>query len=145
MLRKLFRMGYEPCKGDCYWSKILPLGDLDVADKAEIEAKLIQMHDPMCGNAAMRYGVDLDEDRQVYVGFFYHFGAVETMTDPSLKGIINQILDCALSHFASEQYQEEIQMYPGLGRDACAYGTNEKLLDFIHRSERTMAEAKAAS
>jgi hypothetical protein len=138
-------MGYEPCKGDCYaYDDVLPLDELNEADKAEIQVKLLQMHNPMCGNAAMRYGVDLDENRQVYIGFFYHFGAIETMSDVTLKGIVNQILDCALAHFATEQYREEIRQHPGLGRDACAYGTDAALMDFVRRSARSMAQAKVA-
>ncbi len=65
-MRKIFRMGYEPCKGDCYaWDDVLPIDDLDPEKRAAVKTKLLDLHRPMCGNAALRYGVDFDEHRRL--------------------------------------------------------------------------------
>jgi len=44
---------------------------------------------------------------------------------------VEQIADCALEHFKSEQFRAEASAAPGLGRDACAYGRDEDLVGFI--------------
>jgi hypothetical protein len=92
----------------------------------------------MCGNAALRYGVDFDEHRRLFIAYFYHYGAVETFCAESMLSVVDELADCALAHFRSDQYQTELGINPGLGRDACAYGTDETLSDFIDRSARSM-------
>lgn len=143
--RKLFRMGYEPCKGDCYMGKVFPITDFSPEEREEIERKLLAIHDPTCGNANVRFGVDLDEARGTFVGVFYHYGAMETVLSESLKGALDGLLDLAVEHFASDQWREELAQDPGLGRDACAYGTNDSLLAFVRRTGRSLDEALRGS
>ena len=84
-MRKIFRMGYEPCKGDRYaYDDVLPVQDLAPGARERVMAKLLEMHAPMCGNEALRYGVDLDEERRLFVGFFYHYGAIETFVSDDM-------------------------------------------------------------
>ena len=143
-MRKIFRMGYEPCKGDCYcYDDVLPIDELNPAHKQAVTQKLLDMHAPMCGNAALRYGVDFDEERQLFLGFFYHYGALETFLGPDMLGVVDAIAESALAHFKSEQFKAEQAAAPGLGRGACAYGSDESLVDFINRSARAMPVAPA--
>jgi len=143
-MRKIFRMGYEPCKGDCYfYDDVLPIDELNPARKQAVTQKLLDMHAPMCGNAALRYGVDLDEERRLFLGFFYHYGAFETFIGPDLLGVVDAIAESALAHFKSEQFKAEQAAAPGLGRGACAYGSDESLVDFINRSARPLHTAPA--
>lgn len=138
-MRKIFRMGYEPCKGDCYaWGDVLPIDDLDPEKRAAVKTKLLDLHRPMCGNAALRYGVDFDEHRRLFIAYFYHYGAVETFCAESMLSVVDELADSALAHFRSEQHQKELSLSSGLGRDACAYGTDEELSSFIDRSARSM-------
>lgn len=143
-MRKIFRMGYEPCKGDCYaHADVLPIDELNPARKQAVTQKLLDMHAPMCGNAALRYGVDLDEERRLFLGFFYHYGALETFIGPDMLGVVDAIAESALAHFKSEQFKAEQAAAPGLGRGACAYGSDESLVDFINRSTRPLHIAPA--
>ncbi len=122
-LRKIFRMGYEPCKGDCYcYDDVLPIDELDSTRKAAVVQKLLDMHAPMCGNEALRYGVDL----------------VETFLGTDMLGVVDQIADSALAHFASEQFAKEAALAPGLGRGVCAYGNDASLVDFIQKTARPL-------
>lgn len=140
MNRKIFRMGYEPCKGDCYaYDEVIPLSDLDPNKRERVTKKLLEMHAPMCGNEALRYGVDFDEERRLFVGFFYHYGTLETFLSTDMLGCVDQIADCALEHFASSQFKIESTGREGLGRSACAYGTDETLVDFINRTARPLS------
>ena len=143
-MRKIFRMGYEPCKGDCYeYDVTLPIDELNTARREATIAKLLEMHAPMCGNEALRYGVDLDEEQKLFVGFFYHYGAIETFLGPDMLGVVDAIAESALAHFKSEQFKVEQGIAPGLGRGACAYGSDESLVDFINRSARSLPVAPA--
>lgn len=141
-MKKIFRMGYEPCKGDCYaYDDVLPLSDLRPMQRERIIKKLLEMHAPMCGNTALRYGVDFDEQRRLFVGFFYHYGAIEVFLDTEMLDCVEQIANCALEHFKSEQYKSESAGREGLGRSACAYGTDDTLVDFIKRTARPLHTA----
>lgn len=139
-MRKIFRMGYEPCKGDCYaYDDVLPIDDMTPERRERTVKKLLKMHAPMCGNEALRYGIDFDEQRRLFIGFFYHYGAVETFLDIDMLACVEQIADCALEHFKSEQFRAEASAAPGLGHDACAYGRDEDLVGFIQRSARSVS------
>lgn len=138
-------MGYEPCKGDCYaYDDVLPVQDLAPGARERVMAKLLEMHAPMCGNEALRYGVDLDEERRLFVGFFYHYGAIETFVSDDMISCVESIADCALEHFKSSQFAEETKISQGLGRSACAYGRDEDLVSFIKRTAREMPRTVAA-
>jgi len=140
MNRKIFRMGYEPCKGDCYcYDDVLPVDDLDPEKRQAMIKKLLEMHAPMCGNEALRYGVDFSEELRLFVGFFYHYGATETFINSSMLSCVEQIANSALSHFASEQFKIESSGREGLGRSACAYGSDETLVDFINKTARPIS------
>ena len=71
-MRKVFRMQYEPCSGQCYTGgddspinkeSFKAIGALKT-DKNRLESfitKLTKAHEPLCGNEEMRLGVDYDE------------------------------------------------------------------------------------
>ena len=139
--RKLLCMTYAPhttapvinaeaCAGDCYaYDDVLRIKaegwTVDLLRK--VMGRLITMHAGICGNQNYRLGIDLDENRGLYVGSFYHFGALETCIDSNIVGVIESLSAITGRYFASDTYKADIARDPGKGRDACAYGEDNAL------------------
>ena len=119
MNRKIFRMGYEPCKGDCYcYDDVLPVDDLDPEKRQAVIKKLLELHAPMCGNEALRYGVDFSEELRLFVGFFYHYGATETFVSSSAGCHNPQVpgdLQARPGLLGVQQVQEPVRVHEGVG------------------------------
>jgi hypothetical protein len=124
----------EECAGDCYaYDDVLKIkGEgWTVSLLQRVMGRLIAMHAGICGNANYRLGIDLDEDRGLYVGTFLHFGALETTIGSTIGGTIENLSDIAGRYFDSEQYQRDLALDPGKGRDACAYGEDRALAGWM--------------
>ncbi len=149
-MRKIFRMQYEPCNGDCYAydpsddtdspddtkdDDQLPLGPLRF-DKPRLKAiidKLVAMHQPLCGNVNLRYGIDLDEENKLFIGSFWHYGKLELFTGKELYILVEQMADYILAFYKTEAYAEESKNDKGLGHDVCHYGEDQDLRRFMIR------------
>ena len=163
-MRKIFRMQYEPCNGQCYaWddddddtstssggggggsdddddrdSDILPLRALrnDPVRLKRVMDKLVAMHQELCGNKNLRYGIDLDEDNHIFIGSFWHYGKLELFTDKNHIALIEKMADFVLPFYQSEAYHEESKHDKGLGHEVCEHGEDDNLLRFIIRSSK---------
>lgn len=157
-MRKIFRMQYEPCSGACYQyddddsssgggggsdtpdieSDILPLRALrfDQVRLKSIMEKLVAMHQELCGNKNIRYGIDLDEDNQIFIGSFWHYGKLELFTDRSHLKLIEKMAEYVLAFYQTEAYHEESKHNKGVGHDVCEHGEDDDLRRFIIRTAK---------
>ena len=152
-MRKIFRMQYEPCNGDCYaWDgdddndsgsdsdgdDTLPLGPLrsDPVRLKRIMDKLVAMHQELCGNVNLRYGIDLDEENKLYIGSFWHYGKLELFTHKNLYVLVEIMADYVLAFYQTDAYKEESKHDKGLGHDVCHYGEDDDLRRFIVRAAK---------
>jgi hypothetical protein len=158
-MRKIFRMQYEPCTGMCYawddsWDKdddddsvpspidpdgdILPLRALknNPEKLKEIIGKLVAMHEELCGNKNLRYGIDLCEDSNLFIGSFWHYGKLELFTDKCHIKLLEKMDEFVLPFYKTEAYKKESKYDKGLGHSVCEHGENDNLIRFIIRSSR---------
>lgn len=147
-MRKIFRMQYEPCNGDCYaydpsddndsddnGDDQLPLDPLrhDLPRLKRIMDKLVAMHEPLCGNVNLRYGIDLCETNKVFIGSFWHYGKLELFTGKDLYILVEEMADYILAFYKTEAYAEESKNDKGLGHSVCHYGEDQDLRRFMIR------------
>lgn len=165
-MRKIFRMQYEPCNGECYaWDRddddrgsdsgsgsggsggsddddkdtdIMPLRALrnDPIRLKSVMTKLVSMHEELCGNKNLRYGIDLDEDRNIFIGSFWHYGKLELFTETCHIRLIEKMADFVIPFYKTEAYFEESKQDKGLGHTVCEHGENDNLLRFIIRTSK---------
>ncbi|HDY9042735.1 TPA: hypothetical protein RRI59_000366 [Klebsiella pneumoniae] len=133
-MRKAFRMKYEPCLGTCYIDRnVADLSFLanDLVALREIVIKMIKAHEPLCGNEGIAYGIDFDEENNLFIAFFLHFGKVELLSDKSLIGVLHHLCDVAIEHFESDTGKDELKSHPGSSHDVCEHGKDNDLLHFM--------------
>lgn len=138
-MKKVFRMQYEPCNGDCYahgqeFFKLMKSLLDDEAKFKTLTEKLVKIHEPLCGNVNLRYAMDLDENTGVYIGTFTHYGRLELFSNKDPIKLMDEMADNILKHFKSDRWQEELEMEKGLGHSVCHYGEDEDLRKFIRRT-----------
>ena len=146
-------MQYEPCNGECYaydggdddnsddrpdGDDTLPLGPLrfDKPRLKRIMDKLIAMHEPLCGNKNLRYGIDLDEKNDLFIGSFWHYGKLELFTGKKLYDLVEEMADFILAFYKTEAYAEESKDDKGLGHSVCEYGEDDDLRRFMIRTSK---------
>ena len=128
-------MKYEPCNGACYvGSNVVDLSELqnNIPRFHNIINKMIKIHDPACGNENIRYGIDLDEDNQLFVASFMHNNKLELLSGVNLVPLLEKFCDMAIAYWNSDIGKEELRDYKGLGHDVCTHGKNDDLIKFIH-------------
>lgn len=142
-MRKLFRMKYEACNGQCYEyddvMKINTLG-LDVKGAVEFLKRLVAIHEPSCGNPNIEYRLDVDEFTRTkspyddndysdtrFVASFYHYGSLDLFSGDTPLEALNILIDAALTYYQSDDYRSRDK---GLGHEVCRHGTNKKLIEF---------------
>lgn len=133
-MRKIFRMQYEPCNGDCYaWDDVLPLVDVegDIKHLKELMDKFILAHNPLCGNINLRYGIDFDEQSRLFIGSFWHYGKLELFTNSNSLVLVEQLLDYAIAHYKTDIGKAELATDSGLGHRVCHYDEDKDLRRFI--------------
>ncbi|UVL81861.1 hypothetical protein LOY35_16665 [Pseudomonas sp. B21-028] len=133
-MRKAFRMKYEPCLGTCYVKPdVVDLSFLadDLVALREITKKMIKAHEPLCGNEGIAYGIDFDEENNLFIAFFLHFGKIELFSENKLLGVLHRLCDGAIAHFESATGKEELKAHPGSGHDVCEHGKDDDLLHFM--------------
>lgn len=130
-MRKLFRMKYESCNGQCYEyddvMSIRTLG-LDMQGAAAFINRLVDIHEPACGNVNLAFRLDVDEELDVFVASFQRYGALDLFCDKTALGAMNKMIDGALRYYASDEYKKLGQ--PGLGHGVCKHGFNRDLVEF---------------
>lgn len=132
-MRKLFRMKYESCNGQCYSyddvMKIHNLG-LDVQGSAAFLDRLLAIHRPSCGNAEIAFSLDLDEQTEVFVASMQRYGALDLYAGRTALDAMNQLIDGALAWYASDEGKAKMAAQPGAGHDVCRHGDDKALVEF---------------
>lgn len=141
-MRKLFRMKYESCNGQCYADedvmRIHSLG-LDAEGAATFLRRLLAMHAPSCGNPRISFSLDVEdgfEDQPAtYVAAMQRYGALDLHVGRTALEALDKLIDGALAWYASVEYQVLASEQPGVGRGACHHGDDRALIEFaISRS-----------
>lgn len=152
-MRKMFRMKYEACTGQCYAHsdvmRIHTLG-LDVKGAAEFLKRLLKMHGPSCGNNSIEFRLDEDTfyrkvpiengyDDHVFenkaftrfVASFWHYGTLDLFGGDTPLEALNKMIDAALAWYETKEGKELIERdSPPARASVCHHGTDEKLVEF---------------
>lgn len=132
-MRKLFRMKYESCNGQCYADedvmKIHNLG-LDVEGAATFLRRLLAMHEPSCGNPQISFSLDVDDDVGTYVAAMQRYGALDLHVGRTALEALDKLIDGALAWYASVEYQVLVSERPGAGHGVCHHGNDRALIEF---------------
>lgn len=135
-MRKLFRMKYEPCNGRCYeYDDVLKIKDfsMSLTDAAILLDRIIAIHEPACGNEHLAYGMDYDEDTDVFVTSFRHFGDLDLYTSKDGVECMNKLIDGALAFYRSDEGKRLLAEHPGKGHEVCEHGEDHDLRRFALR------------
>ena len=114
-MRKLFRFKYEACDGMCYaWCDTLPqeLNKLNEEEKKYIVSLMVKAHEKLCDNPNYYFGVDLNEEHKMFIGFFTTPSGISTFISPSFYSLVNQL--------CSKVLITDIPKVEG----SCVYGSN---------------------
>jgi hypothetical protein len=133
-MKKVFRMKYEPCNGECYVGPdVINLSFLagNLVELKKITTKLIKAHEPLCGDVNLAYAIDYDEINKLFIGTFLHYGKLELFSGKDILYVLNQLCDAAITHFSSPEGRIELQSSSALGHDVCEHGKDEDLLRFM--------------
>lgn len=146
-MRKLFRMKYESCNGQCYADedvmKIHNLG-LDVEGAATFLRRLLAMHEPSCGNPQISFSLDVDDNTVTYVAAMQRYGALDLHVGRTALEALDKLIDGALAWYASVEYQVIVAERLGAGHGVCHHGDDRALIEFaITRSGLPTAEQQA--
>ena len=150
-MRKLFRMKYESCNGQCYsHDDVVQIHDLglDAVGAAEFLRRLLAMHEPSCGNPNISFSLDVEDNlsdqRSLYVAAMQRYGALDLHVDVTPLGAMNKLIDGALAWYGSVEYQVIASQAPGAGRAVCLHGEETALVEFaIARSGLPPQEQQA--
>ena len=129
-MRKLFRMKYESCSGQCYaYSDVMRIHTLglDVESAVTFLKDLVAIHEPSCGNDKIGYRLDHDivGETDVFIASFEHYGSLDLFSGSTPLEAMQKLIKAALSYYASDEWQGS-----GLGHDVCHHGDNKKLISF---------------
>lgn len=127
-MRKMFRMKFESCNGECYAysdvMKIHTLG-LDVQGAAAFLRRLLAIHAPACGNAQLQFRLDVDDNLGVFVASFYRYGALDLFASKSPREALDKMIDAALAYYDDQGMTAETSRFA-----VCHHGEDYKLVDF---------------
>lgn len=132
-MRKLFRMKYEGCTGQCYaYSDVMRIHTLglDMEGAVAFLKRLVAMHAPSCGNPELAFRLDVDDDLGVFVASFQRYGSLDLFTGRTPLEAMNKLIDGALAYYETDEYKDAIAAKPGAGHGVCHHGTDDKLISF---------------
>lgn len=131
-MRKLFRMQYEPCSGQCYTDRdVLRFTKQNPEEVQELMDLLVQIHEPACGNANVRYAIDLDEELGIFTAVFFHYGKMEVFASKTLGGVIRLLAQHALFFYTTPAWWTEKLQGGVHGHDVCHHGKDQDLRVFM--------------
>lgn len=132
-MRKLFRMKYESCNGQCYADadvmQIHNLG-LSAVGAATFLQRLLAMHEPSCGNPEISFSLDVEDATGTYVAAMQRYGALDLHVGRTALEALDKLIDGALAWYASVEYQVLVSERPGDGHGVCHHGDDRKLIEF---------------
>jgi hypothetical protein len=150
-VRKLFRMKYESCNGQCYADedvmRIHVLG-LDVEGAAAFLRRLLAMHEPSCGNPQISFSLDVEDGQAdqppTYVAAMQRYGALDLHVGRTALEAMDKLIDGALAWYSSVEYQVLVSEQPGAGHEVCHHGDDRALIEFaITRSGLSAPDQQA--
>jgi len=136
LMRKIFRMQYEPCTGMCYAPDqpfFQVMGEL-ATDKPRLKklmSQLLEVHTFLCGNENMKWAIDQHPRTGVYVGVLNHYGQTETYSGCNPLSLMEEMCAHAVEIVATKEWQEIYKASPGKGHDVCEHGKDHDLATFI--------------
>ena len=150
-MRKLFRMKYESCNGQCYADEdVMRIHDLglDAVGAAEFLRRLLAMHEPSCGNPNISFSLDVEDGLEgqppTYVAAMLRYGALDLHVGSTAREALDKLIDGALAWYASVEYQVLVSERPGAGHGVCHHGDDRRLIEFaITRSGLPEPEQRA--
>lgn len=149
-MRKLFRMKYESCNGQCYADEdVMRIHDLglDAVGAAEFLRRLLAMHEPSCGNPNISFSLDVEDlegQPPIYVAAMQRYGALDLHVAFTPLEALDKLIDGALAWYGSIEYQTLIAEKPGAGHGVCHHGDDRALIEFaITRSGLPAPEQQA--
>jgi hypothetical protein len=132
-MRKMFRMKYESCSGQCYaYSDVMKIQNLGLDEQGAVTflTRLLEMHRPSCGNPHLAFRLDNDEELNVFVASFERYGSLDLFGGRTAKEAMDKLIDAALAYYQTDEYKELVAAKPGQGHGACHHGDDEKLIRF---------------
>jgi hypothetical protein len=132
-MRKIFRMKYESCNGECYdhsdVMKIRTLG-LDVQGAVHFIRRLIEMHRPSCGNDQLAFRLDVSDKFDIFIASFEHYGALDLFEGKTALEAMDAMIDAVLAYYKTDEYKKLVAERPGVGHTMCRHGEDDKLVHF---------------
>jgi len=95
-MRKLFRFKYEPCNGMCYaWCITLTkeLRKLSEDDRQNLVDLMVRAHNQLCDNPEYSFGVDVDEENDIFVAHFRTPEKTDLYSDKLFGRCIQKVCD----------------------------------------------------
>lgn len=138
-MRKMFRMKYESCNGECYaYSDVMRIHNLGLDTESAVSflRRLVEIHKPSCGNANLQFRLDVDDELGVFVASFYHYGSLDLFCDKTPLNALNRMIDAVLAYYKSEVFKLDCGTDPNLFLDyekqhnLCRHGDDKKLISF---------------
>ncbi len=144
-MRKLFRMKYEKCSGQCYaYSDVMRIHTLglDVEGTVAFLKRLLAMHAPSCGNESLQFRLDEDTydlnidglvtEHSRFVASFWHYGTLDLFGGASPLDAMNALIDGVMAWYASDEGKELLarDSLEAVRGTVCHHGTDEKLVNF---------------
>lgn len=132
-MRKMFRMKYESCSGQCYaHSDVMKIHNLELDEQGAVAflTRLLEMHRPACGNPHLAFRLDNDEELNVFVASFERYGSLDLFGGRTAKEAMDKLIDAALAYYQTDEYKELVAAKPGHGHGVCHHGDDKKLVEF---------------
>lgn len=125
VMKKIFRMQYEPCLGTCYaYDDILMLEINKLKENKKDLNKLLKclesIHDRTCGNTEI--GFTLDYDENMFIGTFVSPDNTQSFCSPSLIGCYEKFVQIL------NWYSETHNIYKD--KSVCDHGREENIVKF---------------
>jgi hypothetical protein len=114
-MRKMFRFKYEPCNGTCYaWCDTLirRLRELPDSNREALVALMVEAHDKLCDNPEYSFGVDTNNEQNVFVAHFRTPDKTDLYTSVNFKEAVAAVCKAVL--------ETDIPQISG----ACEFGDN---------------------
>ena len=123
-MRKLFRMKYEPCNGQCYaHDDVLKAADIGCSpdEYRKVLDGLVAIHERACGNADVWYALDHDDTTGVFVASFGHPEGLELFAGRDPRDVLGRLVDAVRT-----------TCLPPADHTVCHHGTADRVRAFSY-------------